>query len=381
MHRLFGVIRKSLKEQMRSFWLLMLTISTAPFFVIVYNLISQSYAPVYEVLIMNNDQKITVNSRPILMGDSLVSSLHKKENQGWKITLVKNRHQGETKLKNKKADLLMIIPSNFSESLSDEKPKTFNLEFLGDISDINYIITAMLTYSAVNDFIGSRTGVKPLFTFTETPLGSSGHLSDFEMAVPGLVIFSIIMLMLTASVAMIAEVENRTMIRIKLSSVSTLELMGGITIVQIIVGFISVLVTLGAAAGLGFSFQGAFLPVFLVVLLTMISIIAFSLFIAAFSKTVTQVLIIGNFPLFIFMFFTGAMFPMNVRPWFTLGEYPVSLISLMSPTHSVSALNKLMIMQQNFRSIIPELLWLIILSFFYFILGIWVYRRRHMRGQ
>jgi ABC-2 type transport system permease protein len=223
--------------------------------------------------------------------------------------------------------------------------------------------------------------VKPLFTFTETPLGSSGQLSDFEMAVPGLVIFSIIMLMLTASVAMIAEVENRTMIRIKLSSVSTLEMMGGITIVQIIVGFISVLVTLGAAAGLGFSFQGAFLPVFLVVLLTMISIIAFSLFIAALSKTVTQVLIIGNFPLFIFMFFTGSMFPMNVRPWFTLGEYPVSLISLMSPTHSVSALNKLMIMQEDFRGIIPELLWLIVLSFVYFTLGIWVYRRRHMRGQ
>jgi ABC-2 type transport system permease protein len=381
MHRLFGVIKKSLKEQMRSFWLLMLTISTAPFFVIVYNLISQSYAPVYEVLIMNNDQKVIVNSRSILLGDSLISTLHKKENQGWKIAMVNSRHQGEERLKNKKADLLMIIPSNFSESLTDQRPKTFNLEFLGDISDINYIITAILTYSSVNDFITSRTGVKPLFTFTETPLGNSGQLSDFEMAVPGLVIFSIIMLMLTASVAMIAEVENRTMIRMKLSKVSTLEMMGGITVVQIMVGFISVLVTLGAAAGLGFSFQGAFLLVFLVVLLTMISIIAFSLFIAAFSKTVTQVLIIGNFPLFIFMFFTGAMFPMNVRSWFTLGGYPVSLISLMSPTHSVSALNKLMIMQEDCRSIIPELLWLIMLSFIYFTLGIWIYRRRHMKGK
>ena len=39
--KLLSVIMKSLKEQIRSFWLLVLTILTAPFFVIVYYLITQ----------------------------------------------------------------------------------------------------------------------------------------------------------------------------------------------------------------------------------------------------------------------------------------------------------------------------------------------------
>jgi ABC-type multidrug transport system permease subunit len=178
---------------------------------------------------------------------------------------------------------------------------------------------------------------------------------------------------------MIAEVENRTMLRLKLSKVTTLELMGGITLVQILVGFLSVLLTLAAAAALGYKFQGAVLPVFIVVLLTTISIIAFSLFIAAFSKSATQVLIIGNFPLFLFMFFTGAMFPMNSAPLFTIQGYEISLISLMSPTHAVSSLNKLLIMKEGFSGIVPEVICLVILSILYFAGGNWIFRRRHMQ--
>ncbi len=374
-----------MKEQFRSFWLLLLTVITAPFFVLVYDLISRSYAPVYDIIVLNQDKDIGSGFSSATWGDSLIQSLYNQESKGWKIILAGDRLNAEENLKSRKADLLMIIPEDFSLTLnalkSGTKSKPFNLEFSGNIADINYMISAILTYSFVSDFVNAVTGVRPIFNFIENPLGSSGQLTDFEMAVPGLLIFSIIMLMLTASVAMVTEVENKTMLRLKLSKVTTLELMGGITVVQILVGFISVIITLGIAAALGFRFQGSVFLVSLTVLLTTISIIAFSLFIAAFSKTVTQVLIIGNFPLFIFMFFTGAMFPMNVKPWFTPGGYPLSLISFMSPTHSVSALNKLLIMQESFQAIIPELICLILLCILYFILGIWIYRWRHMRSN
>jgi ABC-2 type transport system permease protein len=379
--RIFGVIKKSLKEQARSFWLLVLTVITAPFFVMVYDFITESYAPVYDILILNNDQGVT-DRGTINLGDTLISTLLLRQDKACKIGQVQSRSEAEKKLKNKKADLLMILPEDFSKFLTSAKTsdslKPFNLEFLGNITDINYIITAILTYSFVSDFVVAETGIKPPFNFIETGIGSSASLSDFELAVPGLVIFSIIMLMLTASVAMIAEVENKTMLRLKLSQVTTLELMGGITLIQILVGMLSVALTLLAAAAFGYKFQGAVLPVLLVVLLTTVSIIAFSLFIAAFSKSVTQVLIIGNFPLFIFMFFTGAMFPINITPWFSLNGYGISVISLMSPTHAVSALNKLLIMQEGFSGIFPEMTCLVLLSILYFLLGIWVYRKRHM---
>jgi ABC-type multidrug transport system permease subunit len=387
MNRFFAVIKKSLREQMRSFWILLLTLITAPFFVIIYNLISQSYTTEYDVIILNLDGQIYDNQIPVRLGDSLITFMQAKENQGWKFKMAGTREQAVHMLKNKEADLLMVIPGNFTASLEKAKfnarnkiqTKTFDLEFLGNKTDIKYIIAAILTYDAVNDFVTGYTGMGPLFTFTETPLGNSGQLTEFERAVPGLIIFAIIMLMLTASVAMVAEVENKTMIRLKLSGVRTWELMGGITVIQVIVGMISVLITLAAAASLGFRFHGSLIPVLLVLILTMISVIAFSLFIAAFSKTVAQVLIIGNFPLFIFMFFTGAMFPMESHPWFIAGGYPISLTSLMSPTHAVRALNKLLIMRGGIADIIPELVCLTALSVLYVVSGMWVYRRRHMK--
>ncbi|MBN1791620.1 MAG: ABC transporter permease [Bacteroidales bacterium] len=380
--RILGVIKKSLKEQVRSFWLLLLTVSTAPFFVAVYDLITESYVPSYDILVCNNDKGIAV-SADINLGDSLIQYLLYKEDKSLKISEVRSRSEAEKKIKSRKADLLMTLPEDFSRLMTHTGPgdslKCFEMEFLGNLSDVNYMITAILAYSFVSDFVIAQTGIQPPFHFVETGIGSSGTLGDFEIAVPGLVIFSIIMLMLTASVAMIAEVENKTMLRLKLSKVTTPELMGGITLVQILVGFLSVLFTLAAAAALGYKFQGAVLPVFIVVLLTTISIIAFSLFIAAFSKSATQVLIIGNFPLFLFMFFTGAMFPMNAAPIFSIQGYGISLISLMSPTHAVSSLNKLLIMQEGFSAIVPEIICLVILSILYFAGGNWVFRKRHMR--
>ena len=98
-----------------------------------------------------------------------------------------------------------------------------------------------------------------------------------------------------------------------------------------------------------------------------------------FSKTATQVLIIGNFPLFVFMFFTGAMFPVDLKPWFSVEGYEISAISLLSPTHAVSALNKLLNMQLGFPDIIPEIICLCILSIIYLLGGMWLYSSRHMK--
>jgi ABC-type multidrug transport system permease subunit len=351
--------------------------------VLVYDLITESYVPSYEVAVVNLDKGESDTSGSVHYGDSLVSHLIQKQNKGWKVIVTDGREQAIRLLKDRKADMAMIIPDDFSEAITGLRTgktgRQFDLEFTGNMADMAYIIAAVVTYNEVSAYVTTTTGIQPVFNFREVPLGKSGQITDFEAAVPGLVIFAIIMLMLTASVAMVAEVENRTMMRLTMSGVGTARLMGGITVVQVIVGFLSVLITLIAASLLGFRFHGAFLPVFLTVLLTTVSIIAFSLFIAAFSKSVTQVLIIGNFPLFLFMFFTGAMFPIHIAPWFTVAGYPVSVISLMSPTHAVSALQKLLIMQESWRAVVPELVSLVILSAFYFLAGIWIFRRRHMR--
>ncbi|MBN1158518.1 MAG: ABC transporter permease [Bacteroidales bacterium] len=381
--RFWGVVIKSFKEQKRSFWLLFLTIITAPFFVVVYKLITESYQPSYDILMYNADKGFTSAAGVhINYGDSLKQRFLLEHDQAWNIRISYDTADALQQIRNNRADLLMIIPGNFTGSLKTSEygriQKSFSLEFAGNTSDYNYMISAILAYELVSQFVTETSGSKPQFDFTETSIGASGSKTDFELAVPGLMIFAIIMLMLTASVAMVNEVENKTIYRLRLSKVTTFELMGGISVVQILVGFLSVLLTIAVAAMLGYRFEGSVFPVLVIVLLTTISIIIFSLFIAAFSKTATQVLIIGNFPLFIFMFFTGAMFPVNLKPWFSVQGYEISAISLLSPTHAVSALNKIMIMQLNLKDVLQEIICLCLLSMIYLAGGMWVYNRKHM---
>jgi len=187
------------------------------------------------------------------------------------------------------------------------------------------------------------------------------------------------MLMFSATIAFVTEVENKTMLRLKLSKISSLEFLTGVGFVQVLIGVISILLTLLVAVWLGFDYAGSILVLIFIAVLTSISIIAFSLLLAACTKTVNEVLIVGNFPLFLFMFFTGAAFPMNGKELFSVWGYSISLQGLMSPTHAISALNKVLILNMEFNDIIPEIIVLVVLTFFYFVIGVLSFQRRHMK--
>jgi ABC-2 type transport system permease protein len=187
------------------------------------------------------------------------------------------------------------------------------------------------------------------------------------------------MLMFTASIAFVTEVEHKTILRLKMSNVTAAEFLGGVSFVQLLVGIASLLVTLITAVLLGFQYAGSLLVAVLIAGLTSLSIIAFSLIIAAVTKSANEVLVVGNFPMFLFMFFTGAAFPMKSEPLFTIAGYPINFQGLMTPTHAISALNKTLVMDMGITAIIPEISAIILLTMIYFIVGALLFSRRHLR--
>ncbi|MCK4760836.1 MAG: ABC transporter permease [Candidatus Aminicenantes bacterium] len=136
-----------------------------------------------------------------------------------------------------------------------------------------------------------------------------------------------------------------------------------------------------SALSLGFDFKGSFALLILIAILTAVSIIAFSLILAALTKTVNEVLVVGNFPLFLFMFFTGAAFPMKGKVLFSIFGYPFTIQGVMSPTHAIDALSKVLIMNSGLKDILPEITALIIITIIYFVIGLWAFQRRHMRVE
>lgn len=385
--KLFSVFFKSLREQVRSYWLLLLSLLMGPFFIFVYYLIVESSKPTYEIVFVNNDAGMIVSQQSVNYGSQFIDAFN--ERTGDSVVLpfftdvVANRESGVDLLKTKNADALIIIPESFSISLhsgyAHDSISKAKVEFIGDLTSVDYLISAVYVNDLLNEFVLKSTSDRRLVKVSETALGSSGRLDDFSMVVPGILIVSIIMLMFTASIAFVSEVENKTILRLKLSRVNVMEFLAGVGLVQVLVGVVSVFLTLSMAIMLGFEYQGSLGILLIVAILTSISIIAFSLIIAAVTKSANEVLIAGNFPMFLFMFFTGAAFPMQSEALFTLAGYPFTVQGLMTPVHAISALNKALVMNMGLADILPELIALLLLTALYFTIGALVFKHRHMR--
>ncbi|MEA1898122.1 MAG: ABC transporter permease [Bacteroidota bacterium] len=385
--KILFVIQKSFKEQIRSYWLLLLTVFMAPFFVFIYYMMSHVTEVHYDIVVVNQDKGFESSSSTFNHGDFLVDLISQAGIDSLEIPLrvkvLKSRKEAEKKLKNKKADALLVLPEDFSERIGNvilnPGSRSIQVDFSGDLTSISYMVSAIWTNEILNEYLVEITGMKRLVTIVEIPLGISGKVNDFDLWVPGLLILSIIMLMFTATIAIVAEVENKTIIRLRFSRVTTFELLSGIGLVQIGVGLVSIILTLLVAVLLGFEYVRSLGLFILIAVLTAISIISFSLILAGATKSVNEVLIVGNFPLFIFMFFSGAAFPIKAKELFSIAGYPISWQSLMSPSHAISALNKIWIMGMDFKDIMPELIALLLISILYFLIGAWLFNYRHMR--
>lgn len=382
-----SIILKSLKEQIRSYWVLFLSLSMGPFFIFVYFLIMETSKPQYTILIANKDKGVLINEQMINHGNELIGYFKNFKTDTvalpFSVNEIANKTVGIESLKNKKADALIIIDTSFSQSLQKRKladsTSLVNVEFIGDLSNSNYLISAVWANEIVNEYALQTTNNKRMVNLKETALGASATANSFDMIVPGILIVSLIMLMFTASIAFVSEVENKTIMRLKLSKLNVVQFLAGISSVQLLVGVISVLLTLLTAIMLGFKYEGSLIIMIIIASLTSLSIIAFSLIIAAITKTANEVLVVGNFPMFLFMFFTGAAFPLKSEALFTIADYPINIQGLMTPTHAISALNKTLIMNMDVSSIIPEIISIIVLTLLYFLIGGIIFKQRHLK--
>jgi ABC-2 type transport system permease protein len=358
-----------------------------PFLIFVYYLIVESSKPSYDIVFVNHDVGHVQAGNLTNFGDILIDhfSSYASETVSYPFTVtrIKQPEEAISLLKRKDADALVIIPEEFSSIIALKQRSDSNvavpIEISGDLTSMNYLISAVWANEIVNDYLIKETNGYKMLELTETPIGVSGSVDDFDMIVPGILIVSLIMLMFTASIAFVSEVENKTIMRLRLSRLTALEFLGGTGIVQLVIGILALLLTLITAILLGFQYQGSLITLIVIAGLTSLSIISFSLIIAAVTRSANEVLIVGNFPMFLFMFFTGAAFPIKSEALFTIAGYPISLQGLMTPVHAISALNKTLVMDMNFASIVPELSAILVLSLLYFLTGATIFYHRHLK--
>lgn len=374
--KIVSVILKNIREQIRTFWILALTLLTAPFFVFIYYLIIESTGYNYKVAFVNLDDNVGVS----VHSENILKIIGDEESTTFRMSEKDSVGEIKKLIEDKQVDLGLIIPANFTEKV--ENPGTSNsgieFEFVGDPANMRYLTAAVFIHNYIEEYVYANTTLNKPINLRETVIGNSIRKNEFELQVPGLLIFALIMLIYTASAAFVSEVESGAILRLKLSRTPVAIYIAGIGIVQIGIGFFGLSFAFLTALGLGFEFNGNVLALIVIAFLTCVSIISFSILLAAFGATTSQVTVIGTFPLFLFMFFTGAMFPINSPELFTVNSYGFDVNGLLSPTHAINAMYKIFFLDQGLESIGTEIISILILTVVYLIPGLWLYKKRHM---
>jgi ABC-2 type transport system permease protein len=387
--RFWSVFRKAVREQKRDLWVLALSLAFAPLMVLLYWLFTGGNATTsYGVLVINQDIGFTLPDGTLLeAGEEVIQAMQdltfKDGSPILQVELASERSSAEKQLREREAAALVIIPVDFSQVVAEvQKGTSFpntSVEFIGDLTNPYYTVAAVMAMTAVDGYAMTATEDYRPIGLVETPLGDSAARTEFEMYIPGLFVLAVIMMLFQAAMSVAREIEGGKLKRLRLTPMRAFDLLGGLTAWLLIVAVIEVLVTFAVATALGFRSQGDLWIAVLVGIITSFSVIGVGLIVASFSKTVSQAFVIANFPFGILMFLSGAALPVPIGTLFTLGSRDFNFADLLPPTHAVAALNKIFTLGAGIREVWFELTALVLLSLLYFGLGIWLFRKMHLK--
>jgi ABC-2 type transport system permease protein len=388
MKKILSVVIRSSLEQVRRPVTLLMIVSLAPLFVFIYWMMSTAWVVSYDVGVLNLDQgTIDLGAGPVNGGAAALEAISKATSRdsiaALKVREVTDRVTAEKMLSDRKLTALFIFPVDFSNRISALQGGTeaspVPIQIVGDITFPNYMIGAAVAGSAVDAFIQYAAGRSNSTIWQEEPLRGSGTRTDFELSVPGLLVFSVVMMLFQIAMLVARDVQNGTLKRLRLTRLKASHYLAGLGITQLVLCGMLVILTFATAIAFGYSSEGSIFTGILIGVVTGISVIGVGLVVAAFSETETDAFVYANFPLFLMMFFSGAMFPFPRRALFAIGSFDFAITDLLPPTHAVNAMNKVLNLGGGFSDITGDLTSLGLLSVIYFGLGVWLFAVRQLK--
>lgn len=298
----------------------------------------------------------------------------------FKISEPGDVEKGQKLLRDRTAELLVIIPGDFSRSLieqnSDQKA---TVEIYGDETNPKYMMARVMVDTSVYDYLMKITGSTLPLDIVSKPIETSAAPTPFGSYIPGLLALSLVSLMFTAVASIIKEVDKGTINRIKISRLKPFEFLAANSITQAIISIPVILLTYLTAYGLGYRPVGSLMTVIVVGFISSFSIMGISLIVASFLKTIFELMTIGSLPYFILLFFSGALFPMPGKALSTIAGHSIGITDILPVSHTVSAMNKILNYGADLGDVAFELCSILVLIVIYFSIGVWLFNRKHMR--
>ena len=117
----YYVFLKSIREQIRDYWILLLTISLAPFFVFMYYMMVETETLEFNIILINQDEGAFFMGQPINLGDSLIFYMQQvsmeQETSMLHYAEQDERLAGINLLQEGEADVMVVVPEQLTLKL------------------------------------------------------------------------------------------------------------------------------------------------------------------------------------------------------------------------------------------------------------------------
>lgn len=370
---------KTLKENLRDWKILILAIVFAPFFVyLMYIYLGDPGTSLYNIIVINNDDAGSSSGELIAEWEKIRTS---EGNPLLRVRVISDSSAANRMIKNRETDLVVTIPGDFSESLrmylNGNGRFISPLTILGDQANAKYIAAASFIDYTTYSYLGLRTGIELPMSMSYEYSGRGEIKSEFDLYIPALLVLSIIMILFTAGASIVREVEKDTITRLTLSELSSREFMAALSINQIIIGIICLLLTLLAAFSVGYRTSGSIALLLLTGTVTCFSVISISIITACFIRTMFGLLTLGCFPFFILAFFSDSFMPLPKINLLRLANNQLYINDILPTATATRAFNKILNYNSEFNEIIFELVWITVIAIVYFLIGVWLFKRKY----
>jgi ABC-2 type transport system permease protein len=211
---------------------------------------------------------------------------------------------------------------------------------------------------------------KLAFASTDGPMG----IPFFDFLTPGMVVFALLMLAVGVSSSLAREVDKGTLTRLRLSNMTSFDLLFGVFLMWSVVGAFQAVTLFSVAAVLGFEWQGGALHLILAMCvgcLAAMASIAIGLLVASFAKSEGNA---GAFSTLITVpvaFLVGSFMPMPLE----------KIADLLPWGQAIRCMRALLNAGAPINGLLPNILLMAGQIFVLLTLAVFVYSRARLRSE
>jgi ABC-2 type transport system permease protein len=280
----------------------------------------------------------------------------------------------------------VVVPREFTAALLEAaagRPRDppVDVALVGDpVANANYVLAVGYLDGIVQQLAGAVTSRPQTADLRWEFLPGTGKLSDFDFGVPGLVVFGILFVVMTASTPLVREKVSGTLKRLRLSRARASDLLGGVTLSQLAVSVIQIPLVFGLAVAFGFHGAGSLPLAMGVGLLLTLTAVGLGCIVACLARNDGEAAAVSSAFLLPLALLSGGLFPMPDATVATIGGQAISLFDVLPTRHAAEALRRILVLGAGPGDVVYQVVMLAVLSVLTLLVGTALYRRLRLRA-